>query len=452
MNTRSLLIVFLALLAGVASAQGWSEAYDRALKAMGEGDYGAAKAAFAEAVALRPEDQSEPTNLPGPVTDPRRWRDGSPYSPNFGAAYATYRMAFLVDGPDRTALLTDAARQLEILVAKGQGSAEAFYFLNRIYALTNDIQKLDANKAMLDSQRGQIKWKVDSSFLTPEERAEVASLVQKPVAGGTGTGPKTTVIPATQLNSSGTGSTSIGTPPSQTDITSLAGRVPVVPTKYALIIGNSESMMGDEKVPYAASDAMLVRDALVQHAGYAETNIDVVVNATAAQIMASARAIAERMPADGTLFLYFSGVGYNIAGKDYFAGIDAETPQDSSHMVAVSDIYRMFIQKGTSIFAFTQAARPITSGLYFGKETPLFGRVSQAHATIPGEKINGLVTGGKEVGAYTQAFVDILTDFRSNQVPITEFVWQVFYRMRRGGGPQTPTLPVLTVLSADARF
>jgi hypothetical protein len=168
--------------------------------------------------------------------------------------------------------------------------------------------------------------------------------------------------------------------------------------------------------------------------------------------MASARAIAERMPADGTLFIYFSGAGYNIGGKDYFAGIDAETAQDSSHMVAVSDIYRLFISKGASIFAFTQVSRTIDAGLYFGKETPLFGRVAQSHATIPGEPINALVTGGKTVGAYTQAVVDILTDFRSNQVPVTEFVWQVFYRMRRGGGPQTPTLPVLTVMSADARF
>jgi hypothetical protein len=158
------------------------------------------------------------------------------------------------------------------------------------------------------------------------------------------------------------------------------------------------------------------------------------------------------MPQDGTVLIYFSGAGYNIAGKDYYAGIDAENPTDSSHMVAVSDIYKLFISKGASIFAFTQAERPISSGLYFGKETPLFGRVAQSHATIPGEKINSLVTGGKTVGAYTQAVVDILTDFRSNQVPVTEFVWQVFYRMRRGGGPQTPTLPVLTVMSADSRF
>jgi hypothetical protein len=451
MKTRALTFVLFSIFASVAGAQGWSESYGKALALISAGDWSGARSAFAEAVALRPEDQSDPTSLPGPVTEPRKWRDGSPYSPNFGAAYCTYRQAFLMEGRERTAALGEAAKQFDVLLAKGQASAEAFFFLNRIYANLNDIQKLDANKAMLDAQRGALKWKVDGSFLTPEERAEVANLVQRP-GGATGTGPKTTVIPASQLNSAGTGSTAIGSPPLQGEMTSLAGRVPVVPTKYAIIIGNGQSMMADEKVPYAASDAVLIRDALVQHAGYAEANIDVVVNATAAQIMASVKAIADRMPQDGTIFVYYSGLGYNIAGKDYYAGIDAETPQDSSKMVAVSDVYKAFIQKGASVFAFTQAPRPITAGLYFGKETPLFGRVSQAHATIPGNPIHSLVTGGKEVGAYTQAIVDILTDFRSNQIPVTEFVWQVFRRMRLGGGPQTPTLPVLTVLPADARF
>ena len=452
MKTRAILLALTALLAVVAPAQGWSEAYDKAVAAIAAEDWAAARSAFAEAVALRPEDQSEPTNLPGPVTEPRKWRYGSPYSPNFGAAYCTYRQGLTLKGPERAAMFDTAAKQFEVLIAKGQASAEAFFFLNRIYAMTNDIQKLDANKALFDAQVRGIKWKVDGSLLTPEERAEVASLVQPAGAGATGTGPKTTVIPASNLNSQGTGSTAIGAPPTTTEMTTIAGRVPVVPTKYALIIGNGEGMMTDERVSYAAADAVLVRDALVQHAGYAEENVDVVVNATAAQLLASVRALAERLPNDATVFVYFSGAGFNIAGKDYYAGIDAETPSDSSHMVAVSDVYKLFINKGASIFAFTQAARPVANGLYFGKETALFGRVAQCHATIPGDGINALVTNGREVGAYTQALVDILTDFRSNQIPVTEFVWQVFRKMRKGGSPQTPTLPVLTVLSADARF
>jgi hypothetical protein len=454
MKTRTLLIVIGSLLGAFASAQGWSDAYENALSLAASGDWAGARNAFASAIALRPEDQSGPTSLPGPVTDPRKWRNGSPYSPNFGAAYSTYRQSFTLEGTERNATLSDSARQFEVLLAKGQGSAETFFFLNRIYSALNDIQKLDANKAMLDAQGGAFKWKVDTTIMTPEERGAVASLLPKAggSSGNASGGPTTTVIKATDLNNSGTGTTAIGSPPTQGEMTAIAGRVPVVPTKYALIIGNSEGMMKDDQLGYASSDAVLVRDALVQHAGYAEANIDVVVNATAAQILASVKAIAERMPQDGTIFIYYTGLGFNIAGKDYYAGIDAETPQDSSHMVAVTDVYKEFIAKGASIFAFTQAPRSITSGLYFGKETPLFGRVAQAHATIPGQGVNALVIGGKTVGAYTQAVVDILTDFRSNQIPVTEFVWQVFYKMRRGGGPQTPTLPVLTVLSADSRF
>jgi hypothetical protein len=180
--------------------------------------------------------------------------------------------------------------------------------------------------------------------------------------------------------------------------------------------------------------------------------VDVVVNATAAQILASVGAIAERMPQDATIVVYFTGAGFNIGGKDYYAGIDAESPQDSMHMVPVMDVYKKFLAKGASIFAFNQAARPIVAGTYFGKETPLYGRVAQMNATIPGGLVNSLVANGTEVGAYTKAVTDVLADWRSNQIPVTEFVWQVFYKMRQGGGPQTPTLPVLTVLAADARF
>lgn len=456
MKTRALLSSLLLLTAGLASAQGWSEAYGKALTAISQSDWSTAKAAFTEAIALRPDDQSSPTNLPGPVTDPRKWRDGAPYSPNFGAAYCAYRQALQLEGVDRDNALGEVAKQLEALLMRKQASAETVYLLNQIYSRTRDIQKLDSLKTIVDADSDAFKWKVDSAIMTPEERAAVASLLPKPANQGGPTqqgGPKTTVIKAENLNSAGNPTTTaIGSPPAQGEISTIAGRVPAIASKYALVIGNSESMMADAKLEYASSDAVLVRDTLVQHAGYLEENIDVVVNATAAQILASAKAIAERMPQDGVLFLYFSGAGFNIGGKDYIAGIDAETPSDSMHMVPVSEIYKMFIAKGTSVFAFTQAERPISSGLYFGKETPLYGRVSQAHATIPGDKVYSLVTSGKTVGSYTQALVDILTDFRSNQVPITEFVWQVFYRMRRGGGPQTPTLPVLTVMSADARF
>jgi hypothetical protein len=429
----------------MACAQGWSDAYDKALTAASAGDWSGARAAFQEAIALRPEDQSGPTTLPGPVTDPRRWRDGSPYSPNFGVAYSTFKLSDTVTGEERRTMLAETARHFEGLLAKGQNSPESYYFLMRVYSLTRDVQNQNALEARLAAEGGLLTWKVDTSFVNPEERAAVASLVPKPAntsgSGGTGEPPKTNIIKASDLNPQVT-STAIG----------VAGRVPVIETKYAIVIGNGEAMMADARMSFASSDAMLVRETLVQHAGYAEDHVDVVVNATAAQILASVKALAERMPADGTVLIYFAGAGYNIGGKDYYAGIDAESSQDSMHMVPVMDVYKAFLAKGASIFAFSQSHRTINAGYYFGKETPLYGRIAQSHATIPGGLVNSLVTSGSEVGAYTQAFTDVLLDWRSNQVPITEFVWQVFYKMRQGGGPQTPTLPILTVLPADARF
>jgi hypothetical protein len=55
--------------------------------------------------------------------------------------------------------------------------------------------------------------------------------------------------------------------------------------------------------------------------------------------------------------------------------------------------------------------------------------------------------------------VGVLAEIRSNQIPIQEFGWQVFYRMRRagtgnfgGGSNQTCTLPVLINIGSDAKF
>jgi hypothetical protein len=80
-------------------------------------------------------------------------------------------------------------------------------------------------------------------------------------------------------------------------------------------------------------------------------------------------------------------------------------------------------------------------------------------ATMPDTSIQKTYRNGRAVGVFTLAFVDALQELRSNQLPITEFGWQVFYKMKRGnsgttggGAVQTPTLPVLTFLAADARF
>jgi hypothetical protein len=203
-----------------------------------------------------------------------------------------------------------------------------------------------------------------------------------------------------------------------------------------------------------------MRDTLITNGGYPEQNVDLVINATAQQIMASAKALADRIQGDGaTVFVYFSGAGSNIGGKDYLAGVDTEMGTDTSSMAAKSELYKMFVTKGANVFAFFQANRPIVEGRYFGMEIPMYGAVSQTQATLPGQSVASLFRGGKAVGTFTNSISIVMSDLRTNRIPIMEFGWQVFYRMRRGttgndggSGTQTPTLPVLTNMSSDARF
>jgi hypothetical protein len=447
-------MLMAALFAPTVLAQGWSQAYEAALEAARGGNWPEARASFKQAAAYRTEDFSGPTNLPGPATERRQWRGGAPYSPNFLAAYSAYRIGESASGTARSENLRAAANEFEALHAKGQFSPESFYFLNLIYTSLGSTEarmKLDERFAEL---RGKVNFKVDTEVVAPEERTAVEDMmgrlgpvVQPPdVPGGTPpTGPPATggTIPLP-----GTGATP-----------SLGMRVPQIGSKFALLIGNSESRIAGQSVAFSSDDAHRVREALTMSAGYPEENIDLIQNATAAQMLASAKALAERVPKGGVVFLYFSGVGVNLDGKDYFAGVDTESATDSATMAAKAEIYRLFMAKGATVFAFFQVNRPVSNGRYFGQEVPLFGSASQAQATMPGESVHSYVRDGRPVGIFTDALVSTLNEIRSNQVPILEFGWQLFYRMRRGGtgsdgggSRQTPTLPVLTYMASDAKF
>lgn len=454
-NWRLILLVAMTLGAVASYGQAWSETYAKALASAKEAQWTATRASFLEAVALRPEDQSNATILPGPVTEPVQWRGGAPYSPNFGAAYAAYRIALLEkEDAKRVEMYGTAASELEMLLAKKQTSKELFYVLAQIYAQTRNTEAQRKLEDAFKAIEGKADWRVDNSFMDPQEIAAIRSASSQTQAGGSVVNPGTSgdgkmpTIKAGDLNP-GTGAM-IGT---------ITGRVPTNPYKFALIIGNSESRLPDQKIDFATTDAMAMREALVQAAGYEEGNVEIITNGTAAQIRATAQALSDRMPQEATLFFYFTGVGANVDDKDYYAGIDTESLTDTSSMISKSELLTMFIKKAAKIFAFHQANRPIDRGNYFGREIGIFGRVSQAQATVPGGKINGTVTAGQPIGVYTNSIISVLNEFRSNAVPVTEFCWQVFYNVRRGntgttggGSLQTPTLPVITNMASDARF
>lgn len=445
-----MLAVFAMAALGVA--QSWSTSYEEGLQNARAGLWVEARQAFQQAAAYRPEDYSGATLLPGPVSERRQWRSGAPYSPNFMAAYSAYRAAeALGPGEQRSNLLKTAAQEFEALLAKRQFSRETFYFLNAIYVELGDTAKAQTLEGTY-AEAGNAGWKVDTEVVAPDD---LAAIQQGMPAGGVKTvkaGADSVDIKASDLGDTAGSATGGFVAP-------IVGRVAPLATKFALVIGNSEGRLPQGGLAFGADDAAHVREALITHGGYPEGNVDLVANATSAQILASARAMAQRVAEGNTVTIFFAGVGVNLDGKDYLAGIEAQSATESSGMVAKSELYRLFMAKGAKIFAFYEANRPIVQGRYFGMETPLVGAIAQSQATLPGDTVYSSVREGKPIGVYGEAMASVLSEMRSNRIPILEFGWQVFYRIRRGdtgatGGAsqQTPTLPVLSNMASDARF
>lgn len=469
----------LAVVGAGAYGQAWSTSYEAGLKAAKAGDWVAARNSFMQASANRPEDSAKPTRLPGPITDQREWRGGSPYSPNFLAAYCELKAGLAQkDAPQQTAMVQAAADEFLALVDRGQACQETLFYLNACLSKLGQSPKAQALAAKVAKPGFKFDWVVDTDPIDPQELAAARSqhYVVAPAPtpqvkpGKKPDKPKAIApgqpVPAEQVNPR-TGEpvvrvTSQPTSNPNVDILTLSpvgplGGVPIVASKFALIIGNGAGQVnGEDVITNSPDDASMIRDTLVQSAGYAESNVELVLNGTVQQIRDRAKLLADRMADGSTVMIYFSGVGINTGGKDYLAGVDSSAPDS---MIAKSDLYRIFIAKGAHIFAFFQANRPMKDGNCFGQEIPPLGAISQAQATVPGDRIFTTIHNGRPVGIYSQAFAGVLNEFRSNQIPIDEFGWQVFYRVRRGdtgssGGSslQTPTLPYRNNLAADARF
>lgn len=438
---RRILLGFVgATLAAAGAAQAWTGAYDAGLAALRGGKWADARAAFKQAIAYRPEDSANPTMLPGPATERRQWRSGSPYSANFLAAYAGMKAAAGLTGDDKTNLYNEVAGELDTLLNKGQLCTETFWCLNAVYSATANTEKRMALETKFTDSQNKLTWKVDKEGMAAED---VAAANPQSSGGQPNTGTQTPTNTGTTTSTNSGGS-----------LTPAVGRVPVVPTKFALIIGNSESRIQGAAVPYGADDAQLMRETLVTHCGYAEGNIELVINATKDQILSSAKALAERMPAGSTVFLFFAGVGANLDGLDYLAGVDTALATDATTMVAKGEIYKTFMAKEAKMFAFFESPRPYDRGRCFGSEVPFFGRIAQMQATSQGKEIYSTTRGGKSVGLFADAMAAAMGEIRSNQIGISEFGWIVFEKIRGGGGGggQVPTLPVLIQIAGTSPF
>lgn len=429
MNTVSRTILLAGLVAASASvfAQEWSSAYLRGLEAIRGQRWEEARTAFKAAIVARPEDASAATTIPGPVTErPRQWRNGAPYSPNFGAAYAGFKLALAqTEDAARNGLLVEVSTELETLLNKNQHSAETYFILSQAYTNLRDTAKQQDLQTRFEARKTDLKWRIDVEILTAEDRSALGALT-------------------------GTGSQS-GNNTTRPNATNPVGPVPTVANKFALLIGNGEGPLAGGTLPFASNDVMLLREKLIDSAGYGEANIEIVNNGTAAQMRASAQALADRVTPESTIFFYFTGVGANLDGKDFFAGVDTARATDSSTMLAKSEVYQMFVRKGCTIFAFFQVNRPMDKGRYFGQELPRTGFISQTQATIPGSTVTGVVRNGQVVGLFTDAMASVMVRFRGPRIPIQPFGWEVFDYMRGArtpgsggsGGLQTMTLPQL---------
>jgi hypothetical protein len=159
------------------------------------------------------------------------------------------------------------------------------------------------------------------------------------------------------------------------------------------------------------------------------------------------------------VLIYFVGSGFNRDGKDYLLGADTTGPTSLTGTIAKFDIYNQFLIKGARVYSFFEVNRPIVNEEFFGSETPTMGAISQMEATVPDSSISAVYYNGKPVGLYALSFAEVLAELRSNRIPIYEFGWQLFNKMRRGNtgtssgaSRQIPTLPVSNNLAADARF
>lgn len=516
-SKRIISLSFLLLIASFASAQGWSDNYTKALEALKSERWSDARNFFKRAASLRADDVSGPTTLKGgTATNPKVWRDGASYSPNFGAAYAAYKMALkTADDAERDELLKSATVDLKTLIKKNQFSKETFYFLNRAFTLLKDAEGLrNANDAYA-KQKSKLNWKVDQDILTLEEIASLGGVIvtkqPQPTPEQTKPAetkpeektqpkqqtknptdpevPKQTTPPKTQQkkpvkNPTDDGGPSIVTTPksggtvkpkgkkggvtategtynlnAEEKESEVIGKVQALPSKYALIIGNSETKIPNAAPAFAANDADYMSGVLTANAGYLPENITVIKNGSSEEIMKAAADIVAKMKEGESVFIFFAGAGFGVDGKDFLATKDTALATDSSTMVEKTALFQLFMTKGAQIFSFFECNRPIIGKNWFGKEVPVVGAISQMQATMPGGTVQASVKDGKELGLFVGAIDTVLTGFRSNRVPIQEFGWKVFESIKNGGtkaiggsASQVPTLPVLTNLSPDSRF
>jgi tetratricopeptide (TPR) repeat protein len=408
--------------------QGWRTQYEQALALAKRGQWAQAREHFLSAIKEKPEDESGPVYVGGSVTDRRPWRAGAPYSPNFGAAYCAFKLAAEARTPEeRNTWLNQAIQEFEKLINSGKVSAEALLFLAAAYSANNNLSAAEKIQQRLVSLDRRKALRVDQEIIEFKD-LRVIRQAEIPTAG------------------------SLPLP----DVTSPLGIVPVLDYKFALLVGNAQ---GSQQT-FAHNDVDLLKEALTKYAGYAESNIVTLKDTTTQSLKSAAEALARNLPDNAVVFIFFSGrvTHEPETNTDYLMGTDVTEEKAYDKMLKKLDLFQPFVQRGATVFCFFQVDRTMVArGKYFGLEIPRVGRIAQCFGCMPGETVFGTVWGDKPQGVYALAIAEVLKEWKNNRIPIHEFAWAVFDKVRgslgrNAGGAQTPTLPVLVGMGATAAF
>lgn len=234
------------------------------------------------------------------------------------------------------------------------------------------------------------------------------------------------------------------------------GLVPKNPTKFALLIGNANyGGVGD--MPNAAPDVAALASALKDYAGYVDANVSTLVNATRDEMLTTVSALAQRLPEDAIVFVFFTGQGrYNATnGKDFVLGVG-----DLGYANAVSkdELLGPLTDRAARLVSVWQTGRPVEGNKAFGAYVPNQpGSFAIWNACAAGQKCYASADDeGRWHGVFVTQLIEAMKAMPSVAFNVSDLSGKLAGRVReaasavgaRGSG-QIPPRPILTNLNPD---
>jgi len=419
-----------------AADEPWVLAYSQGLAAAKAGNWTAARAAFQSAAQSRAGDLSGATVFDEGPTRKIQWRKGAPYSPNFGAAYAEYRLAMASSDPAAAkAMYETAAAELNALRQKGGASVAVYYVLQAAYAAAGQSPKQEEVQKELGLKRDQglLTFRVDTEVMTSED-----------------------LVAARTLDGSQGAVTTVGNQPATP-----GDRIPFNANKYAVLIGVTKYNGYFADVPNAVIDCNMLAESLTKNAGYAPDHILVLAEPTYEQMLTGITNFVSKLPPEATVFFFYAGAGVvNPTDKaDYLvpSGVTSATAYET--YVKKTDLLAVLAPKANYTIAFFEVDRLADANKNFwGSSRPEYGSFALANACLEGQRSLAQVTSKGWTGLFAAAGTRALNLMRGAKINAKEFIFKVNEEIldqnssSDRGQSQTPTLPMNTLLGDETTF